>query len=106
MRGVRSVDANLPAKVFDGVAFDDFYDRALPVVYGYLLRLCGGDREEAPYQRRRAETVPSLRHGERIMPFTQRCRPTAQARGYPGGEGRAVPVIAGRGLEGRSPRTA
>ena len=42
-----SADANLPAKVFDGVAFDDFYDRALPVVNGYLLRLCGGDREEA-----------------------------------------------------------
>ena len=42
-----SADANLPAKAFDGVLFDDFYDRALPVVYGYLLRLCGGDREEA-----------------------------------------------------------
>ena len=46
-RGVMSADANLPAKVFDGVPFDDFYDRALPVVYGYLLRLCGGDRDEA-----------------------------------------------------------
>jgi RNA polymerase sigma-70 factor (ECF subfamily) len=42
-----SADANLPAKAFDGVPFDDFYDRALPVVYGYLLRLCGGDRDEA-----------------------------------------------------------
>ena len=42
-----SADANLPAKAFDGVPFDEFYDRALPVVYGYLLRLCGGDREEA-----------------------------------------------------------
>ena len=42
-----SADANLPAKEFDGVAFDDFYERALPVVHGYLLRLCGGDREEA-----------------------------------------------------------
>lgn len=40
-------DANLPAKVTDGIAFDDFYDRATPVVFGYLLRLCGGDREEA-----------------------------------------------------------
>jgi RNA polymerase sigma factor (sigma-70 family) len=47
VRGVMSADANLPAKAFDGVPFDDFYDRALPVVYGYLLRLCGGDREEA-----------------------------------------------------------
>jgi len=42
-----SADANLPAEAFDGVPFDDFYDRALPVVYGYLLRLCGGDRDEA-----------------------------------------------------------
>ena len=42
-----SADANLPAKEFDGVSFDDFYDRALPVVFGYLLRLCGGDRDEA-----------------------------------------------------------
>lgn len=42
-----SADANVPANVFEGVPFDDFYDRALPVVYGYLLRLCGGDREEA-----------------------------------------------------------
>ncbi len=42
-----SADAKPPAKAFDGVPFDDFYDRALPVVYGYLLRLCGGDSEEA-----------------------------------------------------------
>ena len=42
-----SAEANLPAKAFDGVPFDVFYDRAVPVVYGYLLRLCGGDREEA-----------------------------------------------------------
>lgn len=31
---------------FDG-SFDEFYERALPVVYGYLLRLCGGNREDA-----------------------------------------------------------
>ena len=42
-----SADANLPANAFDGGQFDDFYDRALPVVYGYLLRLCGGDRDAA-----------------------------------------------------------
>ena len=42
-----SAEAKFPARAFDGVPFDDFYDRALPVVYGYLLRLCGGDRDEA-----------------------------------------------------------
>jgi RNA polymerase sigma-70 factor (ECF subfamily) len=42
-----SADANLPAKAFDDVSFDEFYERAMPVVYGYLLRLCGGDPEEA-----------------------------------------------------------
>src|SRR4026208_1830598 len=42
-----SAEANLPAKAFDGLTFDEFYDRAVPVVYGYLLRLCGGDREAA-----------------------------------------------------------
>lgn len=42
-----SADAKPPATTFDGVPFDDFYDRVLPVVYGYLLRLCGGNRDEA-----------------------------------------------------------
>lgn len=42
-----SADANVPVKAFSDVEFDDFYDQALPVVYGYLLRLCGGDREQA-----------------------------------------------------------
>ena len=42
-----NTDANFPAKVFDGIPFDDFYDRALPVVSGYVLRLCGGDLDEA-----------------------------------------------------------
>jgi RNA polymerase sigma-70 factor (ECF subfamily) len=42
-----SADANLPAKALDDSQFDEFYERALPVVYGYLLRLCGGDREAA-----------------------------------------------------------
>jgi RNA polymerase sigma-70 factor (ECF subfamily) len=27
--------------------FDAFYDDALPIVYGYLVRLCGGDTDEA-----------------------------------------------------------
>jgi RNA polymerase sigma-70 factor (ECF subfamily) len=26
--------------------FDSFYDAALPIVYGYLLRLCGGDHDK------------------------------------------------------------
>lgn len=25
--------------------FDEFYSRSLPIVYGYLLRLCGGDHD-------------------------------------------------------------
>src|SRR5262245_790918 len=27
--------------------FDAFYDEALPIVYGYLVRMCGGDTEHA-----------------------------------------------------------
>jgi hypothetical protein len=41
-----NADACDPAKAFDDVVFDEFYEQALPVVYGYLLRLCGGDREQ------------------------------------------------------------
>ena len=40
-------EASRPATAYDTAAFDEFYDRALPVVFGYLLRLCGGDREQA-----------------------------------------------------------
>jgi RNA polymerase sigma-70 factor (ECF subfamily) len=40
-------DASLPATAVDQVWFDEFYDQALPVVFGYLLRLCGGDHEQA-----------------------------------------------------------
>lgn len=40
-------DARLPSTGVDPGSFDEFYDRALPVVFGYLLRLCGGDREQA-----------------------------------------------------------
>ena len=40
-------EASLPAKASGDLWFDEFYDRALPVVFGYLLRLCGGDREQA-----------------------------------------------------------
>src|SRR6187431_2725514 len=41
-----ATEANRRA-AYDTVRFDEFYDRALPVVFGYLLRLCGGDREQA-----------------------------------------------------------
>ena len=27
--------------------FDEFYDHALPIVFGYLLKMCGGDRDQA-----------------------------------------------------------
>jgi RNA polymerase sigma-70 factor (ECF subfamily) len=40
-------DESLPAKTEEPGWFDEFYDSALPVVFGYLLRLCGGDREQA-----------------------------------------------------------
>lgn len=40
-------ETSRPATAYDTAGFDEFYDRALPVVFGYLLRLCGGDREQA-----------------------------------------------------------
>jgi RNA polymerase sigma-70 factor (ECF subfamily) len=40
-------DTSRPATAYDTASFDELYDRALPVVFGYLLRLCGGDREQA-----------------------------------------------------------
>jgi len=40
-------DAHVSVEAVAVVRFDEFYDRALPVVFGYLLRLCGGDRELA-----------------------------------------------------------
>jgi hypothetical protein len=39
-------DAHVPAEAFDAVVFDEFLDQALPVVFGYLVRLGGGDREQ------------------------------------------------------------
>jgi RNA polymerase sigma factor (sigma-70 family) len=40
-------DTSPPLHAREAGWFDEFYDRALPVVFGYLLRLCGGDREQA-----------------------------------------------------------
>ena len=39
--------ATAEATVMSPDAFCDFYRRALPDVYGYLLRLCAGDRSQA-----------------------------------------------------------
>ena len=39
-------DAISPTRYEEGW-FDEFYDSGLPVVFGYLLRLCGGNREQA-----------------------------------------------------------
>lgn len=46
-------------------AFRDFYRRALPDVYGYLLRLCAGDRAQAEdlTQDVWLTLVEELRHG-------------------------------------------
>ncbi len=40
-------DENSQAVEFDARSFDEFYDHALPIVFGYLLKMCGGDRDEA-----------------------------------------------------------
>jgi len=40
-------DAATPPRRLAPDEFDRFYDEALPVVYGYLLRLCGGDEQAA-----------------------------------------------------------
>ena len=60
VEGVMSADANLPAKAFDDVSFDEFYERALPVVFGYLLRLCGGDPRRRGISPRTAGSPSSI----------------------------------------------
>lgn len=45
--GVMGTDGSLPIRTDEDGWFDEFYDSALPVVFGYLLRLCGGDRDRA-----------------------------------------------------------
>ncbi len=39
--------ARFVESMMDEARFEAFYDRALPVVYGYLWRRCGGDEAEA-----------------------------------------------------------
>jgi RNA polymerase sigma-70 factor (ECF subfamily) len=63
-----NADAELPSgDAFSDVEFDAFYDSALPVVYGYLLRLCGGDQDEAWDLTQDAwmALVDRLAHGQR-----------------------------------------
>jgi RNA polymerase sigma-70 factor (ECF subfamily) len=42
-----STESNHPQSALTSAEFDAFYDRALPIVYGYLLRLCGGNSDDA-----------------------------------------------------------
>jgi RNA polymerase sigma-70 factor (ECF subfamily) len=44
---VSRADATSEAVPCDGPGFDEFYDHALPIVFGYLLKMCGGDQDEA-----------------------------------------------------------
>jgi RNA polymerase sigma-70 factor, ECF subfamily len=51
-----------------GEAFREFYDRALPVVYGYFFRRCGGRRDiaEELTQETFVSAVRSLTQGPRV----------------------------------------
>lgn len=44
---VRSAGIDPPSRALSRDAFDAFYTDALPIVFGYLVKLCGGDREQA-----------------------------------------------------------
>jgi RNA polymerase sigma-70 factor, ECF subfamily len=44
---MRPAGPSTAAMAMTRAEFDAFYDRALPVVFGYLSRLCGGDRDRA-----------------------------------------------------------
>lgn len=63
-RSVRSADPGLS----DPVAFRAFYDEALPVVYGYFFKRCGGHREVAAdlTQETFLSAVRALRRGETV----------------------------------------
>lgn len=51
-----------------GEAFREFYDRALPVVYGYFFRRCGGRRDIAEdlTQETFVSAVMSLKQGSQV----------------------------------------
>ena len=44
---MRRAPIDPPSQVLSRDEFDAFYTDALPVVFGYLVKLCGGDREQA-----------------------------------------------------------
>lgn len=54
--------------LLDDVAFRSFYDRALPVVYGYFYKRCGGDAEVAAEltQETFLSAVRGLRQGANV----------------------------------------
>lgn len=55
-------------EIDQGETFREFYDRALPVVYGYFFRRCGGRREiaEELTQETFISVVQSLNRGARV----------------------------------------
>lgn len=62
--------------------FDDLYDAALPIVHGYLLRLCGGNVDDAwdLTQETWVTVVRSLRSGASIRPSTAWVLTVARSR--------------------------
>jgi RNA polymerase sigma-70 factor, ECF subfamily len=70
-KGVMSVEraSNTPSSD-EALGFDAFYRRNLPVVYGYLLRLCGGriDQAQDLTQETWLTFVDHLRAGHGAMP--------------------------------------
>ncbi|MGB0113137.1 MAG: sigma-70 family RNA polymerase sigma factor [Ilumatobacteraceae bacterium] len=44
---MRRAPIDPPSQPLSSDAFDAFYTDALPVVFGYLVKLCGGNREQA-----------------------------------------------------------
>lgn len=92
-----SADANLPADVFSAVNFDEFYDHATPVVFGYLLRLCGGNRDEAwdLTQDSWMSVVDRLKQGQSDRPTVGFLLSVARAISINGGAGSVCSASSG-----------
>ena len=58
----------LPAALLEPAAFRLFYDRALPVVYGYFFKRCGGRMETVAdlTQETFVSAIRALRNGARV----------------------------------------